>query len=155
MATPLTIYDDRTYDSGPNIHACVNFVYTGVSCTADIEKMYLQIILHEDDRIYQRILWRQNNEVKIFKLNRLIWRVFIALSDNMHNPKTCRRWMPRVSAEQLINYLYVDDLLTRTNIDKARALRDKIIALLSRSEFNIRQWASNDRRIIDDLNPTH
>ena len=62
----------------------------------------------------------------------------------------CRMYL--TAAEQLIKYLYVD-LFTRTNIDKARALRDKIIALLSRSEFNIRQWASNDRRIIDDLNP--
>jgi len=32
-------------------------------------------------------------------------------------------------------------------------LRDNIIALLHRGGFNIRQWASNDRRIIDDLEP--
>ncbi|XP_070517413.1 uncharacterized protein [Cardiocondyla obscurior] len=36
-------------------------------------------------------------------------------------------------------------------LDEARAIRDEIIALLSRGGFAIRQWASNDLHIISDL----
>lgn len=58
-----------------------------------------------------------------------------------------------IAARIIKTDLYVDDLLTGANtIEKARTLRDKIIALLAQGGFNIRQWASNDKRIINDLN---
>jgi len=37
--------------------------------------MYRQILLHEDDQIYQRILWRQNDQIKTFQLNTLTFGV--------------------------------------------------------------------------------
>lgn len=43
--------------------------------SADIEKMYRQILLHEDDRRFQRILWRENGEIKTFQLNTLTFGV--------------------------------------------------------------------------------
>lgn len=46
----------------------------------------------------------------------------------------------------------MDDLLSGADtIDEARDIRDEIIALLARGGFTIRQWASNDERIIQDL----
>jgi len=48
-------------------------------------------------------------------------------------------------------HLYVDDLLTGAEtIEEARSIRNEIIALLSCGGFAIRQWASNDKRIVDD-----
>jgi len=48
--------------------------------------------------------------------------------------------------------LYLDDLLTGAEtIEDAREIRDEIIALLARGGFSIRQWASNDMRIVDGL----
>ncbi|XP_070510404.1 uncharacterized protein [Cardiocondyla obscurior] len=48
--------------------------------------------------------------------------------------------------------MYVDDLLTGSDtIENARALRDELIMLLKRGGFVIKQWASNDLRIINDL----
>lgn len=56
------------------------------------------------------------------------------------------------AAEILKTHLYVDDLLTGANtINEARAIRDEVIALLSRGGFTIRQWASNNVHIINDL----
>jgi hypothetical protein len=43
--------------------------------TADIEKMYLQIILHEDDRRYQRLLWRRNGEIETLQFHTLTFGV--------------------------------------------------------------------------------
>ena len=34
--------------------------------TADIEKMYLQVLLHPDDWKYQQIFWYYNNEIRAF-----------------------------------------------------------------------------------------
>jgi len=38
--------------------------------SVDITKMYRRVLIHKEDRDYQRILWRSdpNNEIKIFKL---------------------------------------------------------------------------------------
>ncbi|XP_019887192.2 uncharacterized protein LOC109610961 [Ooceraea biroi] len=123
--------------------------------TADIEKMYLQIRLHEDDRRYQRVLWRKDHKIVTLQFNTLTFGVssssFLAVrtvhqlaNDEGH---TCPR-----AAEILRKHLYVDDLLSGANsIDKARAIRDEVIALLARGGLTIRQWASNEERSISDL----
>jgi len=81
----------------------------------------------------------------VFLLRFLATRVIQELADDECNV------YPR-AAEIIKRHLYVDDLLTRANmIDETRAIRDEIIALLDRGDFAIRQWASNDERIIDDL----
>lgn len=123
--------------------------------TADIKKMYLQILVHADDRCYQRILWRRNKEIETFQFNTLTFgvasspflatRVLKKLADDEH------RAFPR-AAEVLKSHMYMDDLLSGAeSIDEARAIRDELIALLARGGFAIRQWAANDENIINDL----
>ncbi|XP_018377310.1 PREDICTED: uncharacterized protein LOC108770304 [Trachymyrmex cornetzi] len=125
--------------------------------SADIEKMYRQVILHQDDRTYQRILWRQDGQIKTFQLNTLTFGVssspYLAIR-TIHKLADDERDAYPNAAEVLKTHLYVDDLLTGAEtIDKARSLRDEIITLLSRDGFNIRQWASNEKRVIEDLKP--
>ncbi|XP_039306760.1 uncharacterized protein LOC113004056 [Solenopsis invicta] len=96
--------------------------------TADIEKMYRQVLVHEQDRHFQQILWRRDED------------------EYQSFPK---------ATGVLKSHLYVDDLLTGSEtIKEARIIRDDIIALLARGGFTIRQWASNDERIIHDLEST-
>lgn len=123
--------------------------------TADIEKMYRQVSLHEKDRRYQRILWRKDGEIKTFQLNTLTFGItsspFLAIrtiqklaDDESHNH-------PR-AAKIIKTHLYVDDLITGADtVNEARAIRNEIIELLSRGGFTIRQWASNERDVIKDL----
>jgi len=123
--------------------------------TADIEKMFRQVWLHEDDRRYQRILWRRNHTIDTFQLNTLAFGVasspFLAIRIVKKLASDERHRYPR-AAEILENHLYVDDLLTGAEtINKVREIRDEITALLARGGFAIRQWASNDERVISDL----
>ncbi|XP_039310248.1 uncharacterized protein LOC105205076 [Solenopsis invicta] len=125
--------------------------------SADIEKMYRQIWLHEDDQRYQRVLWRHNNEIRTFQLNTLTFGVasspYLAIR-TIHKLADDEDEKYPDAARLLKTHLYVDDLLTGANtVDEARRLRDEVIALLVRGGFNIRQWASNDKRIIQDLSP--
>ncbi|XP_039311874.1 uncharacterized protein LOC105204988 [Solenopsis invicta] len=123
--------------------------------TADIEKMYRQILVHDEDRRYQRILWRKNGKIKTFQLNTLTFGIasspFLAIRTIQKLADDERSSYPR-AAEVIESHLYVDDLLTGTEtIDEARKLRDDIISLLALGGFSIRQWASNDKRVINDL----
>ncbi|XP_011883759.1 PREDICTED: uncharacterized protein LOC105570914, partial [Vollenhovia emeryi] len=84
----------------------------------DIEKMYRQILLHEDDQIYQRILWRQNDQIKTLQLNTLTFgvssspylaiRTIKKLADDEHDAYPD-------AARVLKTHLYVDDLVTEDN----------------------------------------
>lgn len=123
--------------------------------TADIEKMYRQVILHEDDRKFQRILWHRNNKLETLQLNTLSFGVslspFLAISVMQKLAEDECQAHPEIT-EILKTHLYVDDLITGgENVDKARAIRDKIIDLLARGGFTIRQWASNATDVVEDL----
>ncbi|XP_036148390.1 uncharacterized protein LOC118647475 [Monomorium pharaonis] len=126
--------------------------------TADIEKMYRQVLIHDDDRRFQRILWREEGEIRTYQLNTLTFGVssspYLAIR-TLHQLADDEGHSYPNAAEVLKNHMYVDDLLTGgKSIEQVRAIRNEIIALLSRGGFPIRQWASNDARIINDL-PNH
>ncbi|XP_011882321.1 PREDICTED: uncharacterized protein LOC105570019, partial [Vollenhovia emeryi] len=126
-----------------------------VVITADIEKMYRQVSLHESDRRYQRILWRRDGEIMTFQLNTLTFGVasspFLAIRTIQKLADDECNACPR-AAEILKAHLYVDDLLTGAgSIEEARAIRDEIVELLARGGFTIRQWASNEKDVIKDL----
>ncbi|XP_044010158.1 uncharacterized protein LOC122853802 [Aphidius gifuensis] len=82
--------------------------------TADIEKMYRQILLHQDDRAYQRILWRVGDQIKTFELNTVTFGVtsspFLAIRTIHQLADDEANHFPR-AAHILKNDLYVDDLL--------------------------------------------
>lgn len=125
--------------------------------TADIEKMYRLVILHEEDRRYQRILWRRDGVVATFQLNTLTFGVssspFLAIRTIQKLADDELSTYP-IAAKVIKSHLYVDDLLTGAEtIDETRAVRDELIALLARGGFTIRQWASNEERIVSDLAP--
>ncbi|XP_018393398.1 PREDICTED: uncharacterized protein LOC108772376 [Cyphomyrmex costatus] len=132
----------------------LRFRFYNYVVTADIEKMYRQVWIHEEDRCYQRILWRVDGKVETFQLNTFTFGVssspFLAIRTIQKLAEDECHTYPR-SAEIFKRHLYVDDLLTGADtVYEARAVRDEIIALLARG-FIIRQWASNDERIVSDL----
>jgi len=123
--------------------------------TADIEKMYLQVLVHPDERRYQRVLWRRNDKIETYQLNTLAFGIssspFLAIR-TLHKLADDERHAFPGAAEMLKTHLYVDNLLSGADtINEARSIRDELTALLARGGFNLRQWASNDERLIDDL----
>lgn len=124
--------------------------------TADIERMYCQVLLHEEDRKYQRILWRRDDEIKTFQINTLTFGVssspYLAIRTVQKLADDEYHALPRAS-EIIKTHLYVHDLLTGADtVSEARAIRNEVISLLSQGGFIIRQWASNNKDIINDLN---
>ena len=124
--------------------------------TGDIEKMYRQFLVRPEDRKYQQILWRDiDGKIKTYQLNTVTFGVSAA-------PYLAIRCLKQLSedeghrfpdaSEVLQQDFYVDDALTGASTrEDALALRKDLTELLKLTGLNVRQWASNDRSLLQDL----
>lgn len=122
--------------------------------SADIKQMYRQVLIREDQRKYQCVLWRDSDSSDIYEyqLNTLTYGMSSApylatralqqiAKDHMtDHPITC---------EAILRDFYMDDLLSGAeSIEEAKNLKQTLSDLLLQYGFELRKWASNDKRII-------
>ncbi|KMQ87813.1 hypothetical protein RF55_12812 [Lasius niger] len=124
---------------------------------ADIEKMYRQILLHPEDRDFQRILWRHDasGSVHEYKLNTVTYGLacapFLAIrtlrqladDEGSRNPH---------AATALRRDCYVDDIVSGADtlsdaIAKQIGLRD----ICTAGGFPLRKWAANHDAILAEI----
>ncbi|XP_063980960.1 uncharacterized protein LOC135164493 [Diachasmimorpha longicaudata] len=124
--------------------------------TGDIEKMFLQFGVREEDRRYQRILWRNNSgRVAVYELN----NVTFGLSSSPYEAVQCLQQLAedeaqtfQVATRIVKQNMYVDDLLCGFDSrHDAKYARDEITQLLAQGGLTIKHWASNDPRLLQGL----
>jgi hypothetical protein len=117
--------------------------------TADIEKMYRQILIDSVDTDYQRILWRDhpNEELKTYRLTTLTYGtkpasfiatrclVELAVQNQNVNP---------LASSIIKRDFYMDDLLTGADtISELSTICEDVSTILQGGGFNLRKWTSN------------
>ncbi|XP_018393360.1 PREDICTED: uncharacterized protein LOC108772337, partial [Cyphomyrmex costatus] len=123
--------------------------------TADIQKMYRQVLIHPEDCLHQRILWRNNSQeiIRSYELNTITYGLSSA-------PYLATRTLIQLAKEEKQNYpeaadivmrdFYVDDLLTGAEtLEQAIKLKTQITELLNSGGFKLRKWASNHSQLIE------
>ncbi|XP_076392692.1 uncharacterized protein LOC105661897 [Megachile rotundata] len=125
--------------------------------TADVEKMYRQVRVHQNDALYQKILWRKSREqpIRVFRLDTVTYGTasapFLAIRSLQQLARDEGEQFP-LASEALLNDFYVDDLLTGAQtFDETIQLRDQLIKLTGLGNFHLRQWSSNDPKLLEDL----
>ena len=125
--------------------------------TADITKMYRQILVNSKDRIFQLIVWRehQSDPLQIFQLNTVTYGTgpapFLAirclkllgdLNENLHP----------TGANVIRSDFYVDDLLTGADdFEKLSRIYDEVNCILQSAGFSLAKWFSNHPKFaLDD-----
>lgn len=119
--------------------------------------MFRQINLHEDDRNYHRILWRDNTReaVKEYQLNTVTYgtgpatylsvRVLkqLAIDEGDKYPK---------AAKIIQQEFYVDDMLTGAHSqEEAEEIYIQITKLMALGQMNIRKWTSNSMELMQKI----
>ncbi|XP_025194768.1 uncharacterized protein LOC112594280 [Melanaphis sacchari] len=119
----------------------------------DIKQMYRQILVHPDDRDYQRILWRFSPTFKIDEYR--LCTVTYGTSAAPYQALRTIRELAMVNAQStraaaiLLNDTFVDDVLTGANsVQEALECQQELIQLCSRAKFELRKWASNCSEIL-------
>ncbi|XP_053686383.1 uncharacterized protein LOC128735927 [Sabethes cyaneus] len=129
--------------------------------TADIEKMYRQIMVHQDDRQFQQILWRNDasEPLKAFQLNTITYGTSCApfLATRVLNQLADDDGKEYPLASQAVKRdFYDDDLLTGANsIEDMKEIARQLIELLDGAGFSLRKWSSNDTACIIDIPEEH
>ncbi|XP_076301748.1 uncharacterized protein LOC143219755 [Lasioglossum baleicum] len=117
------------------------FVYT-----ADITKMYHQILVDERDVDYQRILWKSalSEDAQAFQLLTVTYGMtcapFLALRVLQQLLKDEGKRFP-LAVPVLQSHIYVDDVLYGGNdLSAIRQSRDQLVHLLQCGQMKLRKW---------------
>ncbi|GJQ72036.1 hypothetical protein Trydic_g14402 [Trypoxylus dichotomus] len=126
--------------------------------SADIAKMYRQVLIDPKYRCLQRILWRSDpsKPLHIYQLNTVTYGTasapYLAVKclkqlaiEHMDN-------FPR-AANAIVHDFYVDDFLSGSDtVEEAQLLCNQISQILQGGCFELRKWISNNPQILTVLN---
>lgn len=129
------------------------------ACTSDIEKMYRQIWIHPNQRMFQKILWRSksNTPIKEFQLSTVTYGManapYLAIRTLFQLANDSEKESP-IAAKLIRNNFYVDDgMFGADTVDELCEQYSSLKNVLSSGGFNLRKWSTNCaklREIIPD-----
>ena len=146
MSTGSTLNDNFLVGSTSQdniVSVILKFRLHNYVITADIEKMYRQILVRSADRKYQRVLWGEVENIKTYELNTVTFGLasapFLAIRC-LHQLAEDEGHKFLTAANILKNDLYIDNMIMGANtIKETIRIRDEIIQLLKLGGFNLRQ----------------
>lgn len=138
----------------------IRFRFPKFAMSADIEKMYRQILVNDNDRNLQLILWRNNPSlpISIFRLKTVTYGTtpapFLA-TKCLHKLGEVNATCYPASSKILQRDFYVDDLITGADdIEQALQIQSELISILASAGFHLRKWCSNDPRLLQNVPDT-
>lgn len=139
---------------GPTIQPCVyatllRFRFRPFAMTADITKMYRQVMIDENQRDFQMIIWRrsQDEPLQIYRLNTVTYGTasapFLAIRCLKQLSEIHAKSHP-LGSKAVADDFYVDDLLSGADtLEELKSLRQEIILILESAGFVLAKWAAN------------
>lgn len=127
----------------------MNFRKYQYGVTADIEKMYRQVLVHPDDRKYQKILWREDplKPIQVYQLKTITYGHASAPHSAIRTLIQCandnEKQFP-LGARIVHECFYVDDLITGADSrNQIQIIREEVTNLLAKGGFHITKWQTN------------
>lgn len=161
---------DKHLLQGPNVNAplwdiLVRFREDPIALCADISEMYHQVMVAEEDRKYQRFLWRNNDQepLKVYEMRVMTFGAncspYIAQFVKNKNAEAFKERFPE-AAPAIIQNHYVDDWVQSCrDPEEACALAKDVVEVQSQAGFKLLKWVSNRQEVIDSVdggeNPLH
>lgn len=123
---------------------------------ADIQQMYRQILISQQDIDYQRIMWREtpNEDIKEYRLLTVTYGTscapYLAIKTLHQLADDEREDFPE--AEILKTDLYMDDLMTGSSTEEdALTLQRRLTELFKRGGFLLHKWSSNSETVLSEI----
>jgi len=108
-----------------------------VAHTGDLRKMFNQVMIHPEDQVFNRFLWRTNDSEQP--------RVYQWIRVNFGDKPEAQ--YPE-AAKELCTHVYVDDIGgSRENEARCKQITSEIAAILTTGQFQVKEWHSNNKNI--------
>lgn len=132
----------------------LNFRTYKYAFSADLEKMYRQVIVDESQRDYQKILWRDSPNLPISE-----YRLKTITYGMANAPYLARRIMQQIGFDCEIEHpnvsriirqnMYVDDVITGAHTEEEAIERyTELRYVFCNAGFNLRKWSSNSKKLL-------
>ncbi len=142
---------------GPSLYPTLPDILTrfrghNIAVTADISKMFREILLNLEERDWHRFLVRtEDGFIKDARMKRLTFGVksspFLA-SQVLHEHANHHIVSHPVAAKAILQDFYVDDVLTgATNVEDAFHLHKQLCLLLKQAGMNLCKWRTNSDQL--------
>lgn len=122
--------------------------------TADINKMYRQVLLQPHQRNLQRIVWRSSaGKIQVFRLNTVTYGLasasFSAIRCLHQLAEEYKCTLPQACL-MILRDFYVDDLISGDdNLEQLKASIKDVTKILQGGGFELHKWNSNDKSILN------
>ncbi|CDW60787.1 Zinc knuckle protein [Trichuris trichiura] len=142
-------------EAGPPLQAdlvgiLLRFRRFKVAVQVDIEKMFMQILLHEEDRDFVRFLWREFDRditSSVWRFTRVSFGLtgspFLAIAViNKHAEDNADAYKQRAAG--VWQNMYVNDLVSSyCTLEEAISVSDEARKLLKSGRFDLKKWTSS------------
>lgn len=125
-----------------------------VAIAADIREMFLRISIRPEDQQVQRFFWRPDDasEPQTYVLTSMMFGAKCSPTSAHYvrnkAADACQKEFPEAAAAVKANFYMDDLLLAAPTAEKAKRAVSDITTVLSRSGFELANWASNDASVI-------
>ncbi|XP_058974711.1 uncharacterized protein LOC131800873 [Musca domestica] len=124
--------------------------------SADVERIFRQINIDEEDQEYQYVFWRNSKTepVQQYKLTTVTYGTasdpFLAVKSLIEIGNRCKN--QKIAGKTKEDF-YMDDLLTGANSkEECREVQKQIAQELETYGFHLRKWIANDSEVLDAVN---
>lgn len=128
-----------------------------IAFTADIEKMYRQIMVTPEHRDFQRIIWRPSPTVPIqeYRLNTVTYGTstapYLAVKCLQQLAETKRHMYPD-AARVALRDCYMDDATSGSNtLEDAKRTVHQLIQLCKEGGFQLRKWTTSNQTLLETI----
>ncbi|XP_054734809.1 uncharacterized protein LOC129242278 [Anastrepha obliqua] len=147
----------------PLVNIIFRFWGFRVALTADIEKMFHQILITPEHRDFQRIIWRESpdTDLAVYRLTTVTYGMACSPYNAVRALNQCSYdnynvvadgHQSIVACDAILSSFYVDDFLISCDTeDKAFELAVNVSAILSAGQFRLRKWSSNSGEVVKRL----
>ena len=127
--------------------------YDNVAYTGDLRKMFNQVLIHPQDQVFHRFLWRPNEYEmpRVYQWKRLNFgdkpaQDIAAGAINTLAKASQDRFSE--AAEELRKHVYVDDIGgSKENEERSKRITNEIDSILATGSFQVKEWNSNNQNI--------
>ncbi|KAL1454491.1 hypothetical protein WDU94_010734 [Cyamophila willieti] len=147
--------------TGPKLYSdllgiLLNFRLFPCAINGDITKMFLQILVNDNDCKFQKLLWRFSSSEPL-----TTYKMKVVIFGMRSSPFLAQRTVRQLVNDEIVNYpgasnivdcLYMDDCVASfPSVEEAKLFYHDVVKLFQSGGFTFTKWVSNSMEVMNEI----